>query len=263
MELIKRFAVALIFIPLLLFLFSSGGFWLAGFIGIITFMGLDEFRKMSNKKGVDIPWVMIPLGMGIFFAAIYGNEIYLLAALFLMFVVILGIDLFTNRLEGSSQRIAYSFVAAIYVALFMSTIYRVSEFENGTTLITGLLIITWFTDSAAYFFGMSFGKHRGIFKASPKKSLEGFLAGIVFAFIAAFAYRYFREITVLEAIFMAISAGLFGQMGDLMESVLKRDIGVKDSSSLLPGHGGILDRFDSLMISTPAFLLMLSFIKLG
>jgi phosphatidate cytidylyltransferase len=109
--------------------------------------------------------------------------------------------------------------------------------------------------------GMNLGKHRGVFKASPKKSIEGFIGGIVFAFISAFAYKYVKDITITQAVFMAISVGFFGQFGDLIESILKRDFGVKDSGSLLPGHGGILDRFDSLMISAPAFLLMLIFIN--
>lgn len=261
MELIKRFGVALVFIPLLLFLFSSGGYWLAGFVAIITFIGLDEMRKMYNNKGVNIPWIMVPLAMVIFFASLYGPPIYLLSAFFLLFVVMLGLDLFQNRINGASERIAYSLVAAVYVAVFMSTIYKVSELNNGTILITGLLITTWITDSAAYFVGMNLGKHREIFKASPKKSLEGFIGGLLFAFISAIGYMYVKDTTLLQAIFMAVAAGIFGQIGDLMESILKRDIGVKDSSSLLPGHGGILDRFDSLMVSSPAFLLMLIFIN--
>ena len=261
MELIKRFGVAFVFVPILLFLFGTGGIWLGGFVAILTLVGLMEMRWMLKTKGIDIPWIMIPLGMVIFCASVYGDPLYLLSSFFLLFVMIMAIDLFSNKIEGSSQRIAYSLMAVVYVAVFMPTIYQVSTLPNGPRLITGLLVVTWLTDSAAYFVGMNLGKHRGIFQASPKKSLEGFIGGIIFAFISAIAYKYVRDITMLQAVFIAISAGIFGQFGDLLESLLKRDIGVKDSGSLLPGHGGILDRFDSLLISTPAFLLMLSFIK--
>ena len=257
MELMKRFGVALFFIPLLLFFFSSGGYWLSIFVAAITFVGLYEMRNMLKKKNVDVPWVMIPLGMLIYFTSILEKDSLVLLSFVLMFVIIMGIDLVRNRIDGASQRIGYSLFSAVYVSIFMSTIYRVSLLNNGTKLITGLLIITWITDSAAFFVGINLGKHRGIFKASPKKSLEGFLGGIVFAFIASIAYKYISDITFLQAIFLAISAGIFGQLGDLMESILKRDIGVKDSGSLLPGHGGILDRFDSLMISSPIFLILL------
>lgn len=261
MELIKRFGVAFVFIPLLLFFFSSGGLWLAGFIAVIAFMALDELRKMFNSKDANVPWIVIPFGMLIFFVSIYGDGLYLLGSLFLLFLIVLGNDLFRNRIEGSAIRIAYSLFTVVYVAIFYSAIFKVSLVDNGPRLITGLLIITWITDSAAYFVGMKFGKHRGLFKASPKKSLEGFIGGVVFALISSFVFMWVKDITVLQAVFMGISAGVFGQIGDLMESTLKRDIGVKDSSSFLPGHGGILDRFDSLMISAPAFLLMLSYIK--
>ncbi len=261
MELIKRTGVALVFIPLLLFIFSSGGYWLAGFVAAITFISLMEMRLMAKEKDIDIPWIVILLGMIVYFASIYGDQLYILSSIFLLFTVVTAIDLFSNRLENAATRIAFSLLATVYVAFFMSAIYKVSELNNGPRLITGLLIITWITDSAAYFVGMNLGKHRGVFKASPKKSIEGFIGGIVFAFISAFAYKYVKDITITQAIFMAIAAGFFGQFGDLIESVIKRDFGVKDSGSLLPGHGGILDRFDSLMISAPAFLLMLIFIN--
>jgi phosphatidate cytidylyltransferase len=108
---------------------------------------------------------------------------------------------------------------------------------------------------------MSVGKHRNIFAASPKKSIEGFISGFVAAFIAAYLLGILFGYTNVQIIAMAVAAGIFGQFGDLFESILKRDAGVKDSSNLLPGHGGILDRFDSLLIAAPVLYLLLDLIK--
>jgi phosphatidate cytidylyltransferase len=128
-------------------------------------------------------------------------------------------------------------------------------------MLLGLMVTIWVTDSAAYFLGMSFGKHRNIFAASPQKSIEGFISGIIAAFITAFLLGMLFGYTNVQIIAMAVAAGIFGQFGDLFESILKRDAGVKDSSNLLPGHGGILDRFDSLLFAAPVLYLLLSLLK--
>lgn len=110
---------------------------------------------------------------------------------------------------------------------------------------------------------MLIGKHRNIFAVSPKKSLEGFLAGILFAFIGAYVlYLCFRGVVDLKLLYLgAVAAGLFGQFGDLAESLLKRDIGVKDSSNIIPGHGGMLDRFDSFIVAAPVFYALVYFFQ--
>jgi phosphatidate cytidylyltransferase len=127
-------------------------------------------------------------------------------------------------------------------------------------MIIALLVLIWITDTFAYFIGMTLGKHRNIFIVSPNKSLEGFIAGIAFAFGFAFLFYKMGFLALKPALFAAFSAGIIGQFGDLFESLLKRDFGVKDSSSLLPGHGGLLDRFDSLMFAAPMFYFLLSFL---
>jgi len=127
----------------------------------------------------------------------------------------------------------------------------------------------WLTDSAAYFLGVKFGKHKNIFRSSKNKSIEGFIAGIITAFISAYLlnqliyliFGYFVLYSWKDIVAFGIIVGFLGQLGDLLESNLKRDFGVKDSSNLIPGHGGILDRFDSLLISAP--FLYFYFILLG
>ncbi len=157
--------------------------------------------------------------------------------------------------------------AVIYTALpFALTsliIFDQNSFYNPTILLS-LLILTWSSDVGAYVIGMLFGQKNGhkLFPSiSPKKSWEGFFGGLVFALIAAILIYYFNLVNfeLLHIISISLIINLFGVLGDLVESQLKRNFGVKDSGRLMPGHGGLLDRFDSTLISFP---LAIGYIKL-
>ncbi len=261
MELLKRVLIAIIFIPLILFIFYLGGFALSSFLGLIVFIQMFELREMFIKKGITIPVIMLPFSILVFISSTYFDLNMVIASLFMIFIFVLGNDLFHNKLEGSLNRISISLFSVIYTAVFLSSVYRIRNMENGALLILSLIALIWITDTFAYFIGRKYGKHRGIFKASLKKSLEGFLAGILSAFIGAFIIAEFAGFTIIQTLAIAVSAGIFGQFGDLFESMLKRDVGIKDSSTIIPGHGGVLDRFDSLLIAAPAFYLLLSFIN--
>ncbi len=260
MELLKRVLIAVIFIPLILFILYLGGFALSIFLGLIVLIQMFEIREMFIKKGITIPVIMLPFSILVFISSAYFNLNMVIASLFLIFIFVLGNDLFRNKLEGSLSRISASLFSVIYTAIFLSSVYRIRNMENGAFLILSLIVLIWITDTFAYFIGRKYGKLRGIFQASPKKSLQGFLAGIFFAFLGAFFISKLVGFTNIQTLAVAISAGIFGQLGDLFESMLKRDVGIKDSSTIIPGHGGILDRFDSLLIAAPIFYLILSFV---
>jgi phosphatidate cytidylyltransferase len=120
----------------------------------------------------------------------------------------------------------------------------------------------WVCDSAAYYIGSAFGKHKLFPRVSPNKSWEGAIAGFIFAVVTAVAAKYLLldYLRTDQAVILGIIVGIFGQLGDLFESLLKRDAGVKDSSNLIPGHGGVLDRFDSLLVVSPLVYLYLDFV---
>jgi len=257
MELFKRILIAIVFIPIILLVFYSGGFVLTSFFAIVVFVQMFEIREMLFKKGIFLPKIIIPLSIPVFIASAHYELNEILVSFLIIFIVISGNDLFKGRLEGAFSRISASMFSIIYTAVFLSTICRIRVMENGTFLIMSLMILTWITDICAYFAGRFFGKHRGIFKASPKKTLEGFIAGTLSSFAVAFIIAYFIELTLFQTLSLAVSAGIFGQFGDLFESMIKRDAGIKDSSTLLPGHGGLLDRFDSLLISSPVLYILL------
>lgn len=263
MALLKRVLIAIFFIPLLIIIFSVGQIILSSFLAVVAFLMMFELREMFFQKGIVLNKLISVLGLLVFFAAVYLNKTWILAALLLTMIIIAGIDLFSNKIKGALLRGSASAFIIVYIAIMFSSSYHIRNFENGSNLILGLLLMIFITDTSAFFAGNALGKHRGLFKASPNKSIEGFLAGIIFSLSGSLILINYFDMSTTQAIAAAVSAGIFGQMGDLFESQLKRDVGVKDSSAALPGHGGILDRFDSLLLAAPVYYIILSLINLG
>jgi phosphatidate cytidylyltransferase len=119
--------------------------------------------------------------------------------------------------------------------------------------LAALFVATWICDTAAYFFGKRFGRHKLDVAASPNKTVEGFVAGLVLAAVVLPALAAFKLVhpSTLDYAMLPLIVGLAGQVGDLLESLMKREAQIKDTSAILPGHGGVLDRFDSLFLSSP------------
>lgn len=167
-------------------------------------------------------------------------------------------ELFANK-KHSLQNIAISLAGLIYatVPLSLSNYLVFSEFHGHYTpkLFLALLIIIWVYDSGAYLFGVSFGKHRLFERISPKKSWEGAIGGTLVAVaVSALISRYITEISMVHWIVLGFLIVVSATLGDLTESMIKRQFGVKDSGTIFPGHGGILDRFDSLLFAIPVFV---------
>jgi phosphatidate cytidylyltransferase len=145
----------------------------------------------------------------------------------------------------------------------------VVDARAGTALLMLPIALTWATDTGAYFFGRTFGRHKLIPSVSPAKTVEGAVGGVIVAIVAAWLYVLFILRPVAQLSMLPVALTVFAiliscvaQIGDLAESLSKRDAGVKDSSRLLPGHGGILDRFDSLLFVLPvAYVLLGYFLK--
>lgn len=145
----------------------------------------------------------------------------------------------------------------IYTGVFPLLIVALKWERSGTILIYFFLLLVWVNDSAAYFAGTFFGKRRGIFKISPNKSLEGYIGGVIITFTAAIIFRALAgerlPINYIETNLSAALLSITAPAGDLIESMLKRRAGVKDSSKIFPGFGGILDIFDSVLFSAPFY----------
>ncbi|HWP81883.1 MAG TPA: phosphatidate cytidylyltransferase [Bacteroidota bacterium] len=179
---------------------------------------------------------------------------------------VLMIPLFFGTLVGLREVFPYGF--PVY-RFFPSTIADEHQLQiihrwGGYTVVS-LLATIWICDTAAYFGGVTMGKHKLFERVSPKKTWEGFLFGLLFAVLTMIAARALvvDYLSLVDAVVIGILVGVFGQLGDLIESRFKRDVGVKDSSSIIPGHGGVYDRFDSLVFVSPIVYLYMDFVVLS
>ena len=160
-----------------------------------------------------------------------------------------------DKAERPLEGWAYSFLGQIYVALPFA-MCNVLYFRYSPIILLSLFAFIWINDTGAYLVGCTIGKHRLFERISPKKSWEGFWGGLILAAIAAFvASRFLDILDTWQWIGLALTCSIFGTWGDLCESLIKRSLKVKDSGNILPGHGGWLDRFDSVLLAVPATIL--------
>lgn len=178
---------------------------------------------------------------------------YLKVEFVFMAVILLLIHTVVVKNSFTFDDAAFAILGTLYVGLGFYYLIETRESEAGLTVLIFALLVVWFTDSGAYFTGRKIGKRKLWPEISPNKTIEGFVGGIIWALGIALIFTYFAgmEQPLLLVIIVAIVASIFGQMGDLVESALKRHFNVKDSGKMLPGHGGILDRFDSILFVMP------------
>jgi phosphatidate cytidylyltransferase len=263
-DLALRMTSAAVGIPILLFVFYMGGIYLLIALGLISAIGIWEYRKILLNNGLVYTIVDIALVLAIYLLVAVPEWFNLSsAALLIALPAIICARLIVwhicNKDKPGLRDYLLTIFGWIYTGILVGLIYRLGiEYSHQKVLVL-LLVLIWITDSAAYFIGMRFGKNRGIFPVSPKKSLEGFIAGLVApCLIVIILYNLTGLWSLKLLLLIAVSAGLFGQMGDLLESKIKRTGGVKDSSNIIPGHGGVLDRFDSLLIAAPVLYALIN-----
>lgn len=225
-----------------------------------TYVGLAEFLKLSTvNDGPEKNKVYFASGMLIYFLTSLMGLGYLdlrfAYFLLLIFFLVFVFELFRKK-DASSQRIGTWFTGFIYIALpfgLMNSLFVTGNIESfRTDILISMFIIIWSSDVFAYLVGSWIGKHKLFARISPKKSWEGSIGGLVFALLSAYILsQIFHQLTLTQWLLFAIIVVLSGALGDLIESMLKRQAGVKDSGTLLPGHGGVLDRFDAVLFATP------------
>ena len=195
-----------------------------------------------------------------------GNSLSLLLIPVVSFIFIF--ELYRDQ-KHPILNIATTLFGLVYVSLPLMLLNQIVYMEgsfNGKILL-GIFILIWASDTGGYLFGVTFGKHRLFERISPKKSWEGFIGSIFVSQIIAYLIAsYFESLDELQWVgylnwtFIAAIIAIFGTLGDLVESMIKRSVGIKDSSNILPGHGGILDRFDSLLFTIPIIFTYLYFL---
>lgn len=263
-ELLIRILVALIGIPLLVFLIWQGGWYFFTLILIIAVSGQVEFYHIAKQKNIETQQTM---GIILTIVTLYiiQNNIqpYFLIVLICITTYIFTVEMFRKN-SSPIFNIAVTFLGVIYPGIFLGLLLFLrnhienTEISSAPGFIITLFVAIWACDSFAYFVGKSIGKHPLFVKVSPKKSIEGSIGGLlgaVIVFLAVYLYQWYH-ISLELSVLCGFVVGVFGQIGDLTESWFKRDTGVKDSSHFLPGHGGFLDRFDSLIFVSPIFFII-------
>lgn len=264
-----RIIVSLLTIPAILSITYYGGTLFLLFVLIIGVVSSYEFSKMVKKKGV-YPNLFLTVLFSIVIILNFFYQYFDFYIIFLFIVpLIFLLELFRNKGSAISNTGAV-LISLFYISLFAGSLIGIREFYNyndfiynqGGWLLIASFISIWICDSAAYFLGTAFGKHKLFPRVSPNKSWEGAAAGFVFAVITMLFLHYYilDFITRFDALVFGLIIGIMGQAGDLVESLLKRDAGVKDSSNIIPGHGGFFDRFDSLIFVAPFIYLYIIFL---
>lgn len=248
---LTRILTALVGVPVLLFFIYKGGAWFAFMVAVLAVMGAWEFCRMADGKQQMMPipvilGVLLMLG-GCFFNVPNWTSVALLISMCLLFAYAI-----VRYPYFGVEDLAVNIFAIVYVGWTMAHLIAFDALGDGRLYILYLFVGIWGSDSGAYFVGIALGKHKLCPAVSPKKSVEGSIGGLLTAAaLLAGLNAYFQMVPVIAAVCIGLAISVVGQIGDLVESLIKRHYGVKDSGNLIPGHGGVLDRFDSIMLAAP------------
>jgi len=274
----SRMLVNVLGIPGILLCIYFGNEIFLAFILVVSILAMREYFKLSEQKSIFPQYIISFLSAFIILMFYYVSDLSQiftipLGQFFVLIVcIILITELFRNK-PNPSLNIAVTLFGIFYIPLLLGALIGIREFyplqsDLNMKLTFTLFITVWLCDSAAYAFGKLWGKKKILERVSPKKTIIGTASGLITAilvYILFVKYRFFDSsnsivsITYVDAVWMGIIVGVFGQMGDFIESMFKREVGVKDTSHFLGGHGGVLDRFDSLLIASPLMYLYLKF----
>lgn len=235
--------------------YSSNSFLL--FFGILLLIAVSEFCKLVNLKNI-VP-MLIAVGLFILCNLSYTiktNDILILLATLLVSVKAIFF-LFDKKNKPVDSLSKYVYLIG-YIILPFVLITKIPFVENSynPNIILSIFILIWVNDTFAFLVGKTFGKHKLFEKVSPKKTIEGFVGGFIFSIVAGIILAQFLMLqSYIHWIFIAVLASVFGTLGDLVKSKFKRIANVKDSGNIMPGHGGVLDRLDSIIFVAPIVFL--------
>jgi len=271
----QRLATAGVVIPVLLFFFWLGNIWFLLLMEIVILIGMLEFANMMRAKGVPSMRLLGTLGaLLIGVAAFFSRLELVLLALTFFSAAALSAQLFKKDMKTAITSSASTVLGMVYVGVLLSHIVLLRNWEGaagrvdlGLFFIVLVVAVTFLNDAGAFFIGRKWGTHKMTPVISPKKSWEGVFGAVVFGVGGAAACKAVFDRWILATGLawshcLVLGALLVGAaiFGDLVESLMKRDAGIKDSGAIVPGHGGILDRLDSIVFTVPACYYYLKYI---
>lgn len=253
------------FVVVMLAAFFFGSYVFVGFFSLLALLSLFEFYGLIKTTGI-YPQQFLGLILGLVICAAAAS--FWFDASFIRYfsasIIPIGVSIFFAELYRKSEKpfnqIAYTFLGLVYTLLpfvfFMAMAFLQKNFNPHFSL--GFILLLWTNDTCAYLVGRKLGKTKLFERHSPKKTWEGFVGGLILTALIAFVIsRYFKEVSFVHWIIIGTIISVFGTMSDLVESMLKRSINLKDSGRILPGHGGLLDRFDGLLMAAPLVFIYL------
>lgn len=267
-DLINRAGTVVIGIPVITLCALFGGWAFTLLVTVIILLSLAELFIMLRRMDYSplmTGGVLVSVSMTTAFTVLRIQQA--LAGILILIGSVLTFELFRNRNRAFLNSLI-TLGAIIYIGLFNSLLLiRHHPFERHNGSLTGglfvlfMFAVLWTFDISAYVFGSAIGRHPLFSRISPGKSWEGSIMGLVFSIVTAFIFRtlFLTSLPLIHTLGLALTVSITGQMGDLVESLLKREAFIKDSSRILPGHGGILDRFDSTLFAAPCFYAYLIF----
>lgn len=292
---LKRIITGIVALPVVIFLIHQGGYLFDAAVFALATVGLFEFRNMARQAGHDVYWLSTGVTM---ICLIYTAAIFRFISVysFMLMPAFLILGCILVMLEGMARHhkdgkwafnTALSVMAVVYIGFgfahfillrdvlyFTSADLQVSlwgiSIDRGEILFWVIMLGTWASDTFAYFAGSALGRHKLCPTISPNKSVEGAVAGFIGCVLVIMGCMHYFNITgvfqgsLLLSVLLGLGVAIIAPLGDLVESVLKRSFGVKDSGKIFPGHGGVLDRCDSLLFAIPVgYYVFLFFIMIN
>lgn len=256
-----RIIVSVAAIPFIGLAAYFGGILFLIFVLGIALISFFEFSILVKSKGTNPNLIFGLTSVVLILLNVYFEWLDFYILILLISFILLIVELYRDN-NSAILNLGSTFLGIFYIGVFSASLLSIRElfnfsnqlYEQGGLLIIALFVTIWICDSAAFFLGTAFGKHKLFPRVSPKKSWEGAIAGFIFSILTMIAAHFILLdfLSLVDSFIIGTIVGTVGQIGDLIESLIKRDANVKDSSALIPGHGGVFDRFDSLLFSAPA-----------
>jgi phosphatidate cytidylyltransferase len=266
-----RIVASVVFIPCFIVITMRGGYHFLALVDIVIFIGMWEFYAMMKAKGIR-PYrgIGIACGVALSWYMYFQGGMYANMFLTLAFLGIMALELTRRDVNLSIYHISTTILGVVYVAYLASHIVLLRELPHGidvpytvgSSFVFLAFVATWSCDTGAYFVGTWLGRHPLLPRVSARKTREGALGGVIFSILGVYvASRTFAPyLERWHVIALGLLAAVAGITGDLVESVIKRASDTKDTSETIPGHGGVLDRFDSLLFTAPLIYYFLKFV---